>query len=96
MYNLVWKSLRFHKALRNLLSVNCPKPGYIVSTFYIFLKCCIEYTSPGTGSELTTLVVIVTESTGRCKSNYHITTTTTAPNCSVLITLQANFSRFRN
>jgi hypothetical protein len=35
--------------------------------------CCIEYTSPRTGIELTTLEVIG-------KSSYHMITTTTAPN----------------
>jgi len=38
-------------------------------------KCCIKYTSPWVGFELTTLVVISTDCTGSCKSNYH----TTAP-----------------
>jgi hypothetical protein len=33
-------------------------------------KCCIEYTSPWTGFELTTLVVIGTDWTGSYKSNY--------------------------
>ena len=40
---------------------------------------CIEYTSAWTGFELTTLVVIGTDCTGSCKSNYHMITTTTAP-----------------
>jgi hypothetical protein len=30
-------------------------------------KCCIEYTSPWMGFELTTLVVISTDCTGSCK-----------------------------
>jgi hypothetical protein len=34
-----------------------------------------------TGFELTTFVVIGTDCTGSCKSNYHTITTTTAPNC---------------
>jgi hypothetical protein len=37
-----------------------------------------EYISPWTGSDLTTLVVIGTDYTGSCKSNYQIITTTTA------------------
>jgi hypothetical protein len=37
----------------------------------------IEYTSLWTGFELTTSVVIVTDCTGSCKSNYHAITTTT-------------------
>jgi len=38
----------------------------------------IEYTSPWTGFELTTLVVIDTDCICRCKSNYHIIATMTA------------------
>ena len=43
--------------------------------------CCIEYNSPWAGFqiELTTLVVIVTDCIGSCKSNYHTITTTTTP-----------------
>ena len=41
--------------------------------------CCIKCTMPWTGLELTTLVVIGTDCTGSCKSNYH--TTTTVPWC---------------
>ena len=36
---------------------------------------CNEYTSPWAGFELTTLVVIGTDCTGSCKSNYHTITT---------------------
>ena len=39
----------------------------------------IEYTSPWTGFELTTLVVMGTDCPGSCKSNYHMITTTTTP-----------------
>ena len=41
--------------------------------------CCIEYTSPWAGFELTTLLVPVigTDCIGSCKSNYYIVTTTT-------------------
>ena len=42
-------------------------------------KCCIGYTSPWTGFELTTSVVISTDCTGSCTSNYHTIKTTTAP-----------------
>jgi len=34
--------------------------------------CCIEYTSTWMGFKLTTLVVIGTDCTGSCKSNYHM------------------------
>jgi hypothetical protein len=40
-------------------------------------QCCIEYTSPWTGFELSTSVVIGTDWTGSCNSNYHVITTTT-------------------
>jgi hypothetical protein len=39
---------------------------------------CIEYTSPSAGFKLTTLVVIGTDCTGSCKSNYHTIITNTA------------------
>jgi len=42
-------------------------------------ECCIEYTSPSAGFELTTLVVIGTECTGSRKSNNHTTMTMMAP-----------------
>ena len=40
-------------------------------------QCCIGYTLPWMGFELKTLVVIGTDCTGSCKSNYHMITTTT-------------------
>jgi hypothetical protein len=40
---------------------------------------CIEYTSPWTGFDLTTLVVIGTDCIGSCKSNYHAITTRKMP-----------------
>ena len=43
------------------------------------IYCCIEYTSPWAGFELTTLVVIGTDCIGSCKSNYHMITTTVSP-----------------
>ena len=50
-------------------------------------ECCIEYTSPCAGFELTTPVVIGTDCTGSCKSNHHAITTTTAPNINIFIGL---------
>jgi hypothetical protein len=44
-------------------------------------QCCIEYTSPWTGFELTTLVMIGSDCTGSCNSNYN--TTTTVSNCQI-------------
>ena len=41
----------------------------------LITKCYIEYTSPRVGFELTPLVVIGTDCTCSCKSNYHTTTT---------------------
>ena len=48
-------------------------------TSYITYKRCIKYISPWTVFELTTFVVIGTDCTCSCKSNYHTITTTTAP-----------------
>jgi hypothetical protein len=42
-------------------------------------QCCIEYTSPWTGFKLTIFMVIGTNCTGSCKSNYHAIKTTIAP-----------------
>ena len=52
----------------------CPK---LLTNFITF--CCIEYTSPWKGFELTILALICTGCTDRCKSNYHTITTMTAP-----------------
>ena len=41
-------------------------------------QCCFEYILSWTGFELTTLLVIGTDCTGRCKFNCHTITTTTA------------------
>ena len=55
------------------------KPEYRRKSLTNFIiKCCIEYTSTWTGLELRNLVVKGTDSTGRCKSNYHIITAMTA------------------
>jgi hypothetical protein len=43
------------------------------------MECWIENTSPWTGFELVTLVMICTDCTGTCRPNYHTITTTTAP-----------------
>ena len=42
---------------------------------------CIDYTSPWMGFEITTLVVIDTDCTVSCKSNYHMITTMTTRTC---------------
>ena len=52
------------------------KPEYLEKNFITY--CCM-YTSPWTGFKLTILVVIGTDCIGRCKSNYHMITTTTTP-----------------
>ena len=46
--------------------------------------CCIKYTLPWTWFKLATLVVIGTDCTGSCKSNYHAIMTMTAWNHSDL------------
>ena len=42
-------------------------------------SCCVEYTSPRTGFELTIFVVKATDGIGSCKSNYHTITTMAVP-----------------
>ena len=62
--------------------LECPEKTIDLSqvTDKLYYIMFIDYTSPWTGFELTTLLVIGTDCTGSCKSNYHaITTTTTAP-----------------
>ena len=46
------------------------------------LSTLFQYRSPWAGFELTTLVVLCTDCTYSCKSNYHKITTTTTP-CSI-------------
>ena len=50
----------------------------VTSHWQTLSQCCIDYTSPWNGIELTTLVVIGTDCTctGSCKSNYHTIMTT--------------------
>jgi hypothetical protein len=64
---------------------NQRKPTCRKSLTTLIHKCCVEYSSPSARFELTTLVVIGSDCTGSCKSNYHAVTTTTAP------TLQYNW-----
>ena len=45
----------------------------------LIINCCIEYTSPSAGFELTTSVLIGSYCAGSCKANYHTMTTTTVP-----------------
>ena len=54
-------------------------------------QCCIKYTSPWAGFELTSLVVMGTDCTGSCKSNYHTITTMMAPKL-----IWTSFIYFRN
>ena len=51
----------------------------VASHWQPFSHNVVEYTSPWTGFELTTLVVVGTDCTGSCKSNYHTIMATTAP-----------------
>ena len=47
--------------------------------------CCIECISPWVGFELVALLIIGTDCTGNCKSNYSMITTTAAA-CHVILT----------
>jgi hypothetical protein len=51
----------------------------VVRLTHLITLCCIEYTSPLAGFELTMLVVIDTDCVCSCNSNYHTFTTTTTP-----------------
>ena len=85
---VIWWAI--NKIEHMILSTNIPFHGGNRSTWRkpptcrksllnFITQCCIECTSPWAGFELTTLVVIGTGCTGRCKSNYHTITTMTAP-----------------
>jgi hypothetical protein len=65
-----WRKLEYPEKITDL-------PGVTDKLCYIY---CFEYTSPCTGFELTTLVVIDTDCTASCKSSYHTITTTTSTN----------------
>jgi hypothetical protein len=68
-------------------SSNSDKSFHLIARIKLWYICwcCIEYTSPWTGFELTTLVVIDTDCTGSCKSKYHTITTTTTSNVLILL-----------
>jgi hypothetical protein len=52
-----------------------PRPC-LKSLINFITYCCIEYISPWAVFELKTLLVIDTDCTDSCKSNYHTITTT--------------------
>jgi hypothetical protein len=70
---ILWRSILLMEKNR------VPGENHRPVTDKLYHKCCIEYTLQWTRFELTTLVVIGTDCTGSCKSNYHTITTTTAP-----------------
>jgi hypothetical protein len=53
-------------------------PTCCMSLTNFITYCCIKYTWPGTGFDLSTLVMIGIDCTGSCKSSY-LTTTTLLP-----------------
>ena len=59
-------------------------------------KCCIEYTTPWAGFELKVSVVIGTDCTGNCKSNYHTITTTTVPFSCMNIILKCSYLKIES
>ena len=62
------------------IGVHGGKPQTCLKSLTNFITYyCIEYTSPWTGFELTTLVMIGTDCTCSWISNYHIITNTTVP-----------------
>jgi hypothetical protein len=72
--NLNYLSSKYYQCLRYLCL-------FAYSGVQLIL-CCVW-----TGFEITTLVVIGTDCTGSCKSNYHTFTTTTAPNTSLHVSV---------
>ena len=52
-------------------------PWHVIDEMYN-IKFCMEYTAPWAGFELTTLVVIVVDLVGSCKSTYDTVKTTTS------------------
>ena len=71
------------------------KPSICRKSLSDFITCCIEYTSPWTGFKLTTLVVIGTDCTCSCKSNYNTIMTTTVPSVTSVIYLNHYLSNFK-
>ena len=63
-----WQSVKFVE------QTGVPGENHKLTNFVTL--CCIKYTLPWMGFELTTLVVIGTDCIGSCKSNYHTITTT--------------------
>jgi hypothetical protein len=60
------------------------KPGNLSQVTENFItQCCIVYTFPLAGFELTTLVAMCTDCTGSCKSNYHMIMTTRYCICNI-------------
>jgi len=62
---------------REKWSTRRKQPTCCKSLTNFITQCCIEYTSPWARFELKTLLVIGTDYTGSCKTNYHTITTTT-------------------
>jgi hypothetical protein len=56
--------------------------SYSINTLFWLDDIGVPHTSPWTWFEFTTLVVIGTDCTGSCKSNYHTITTTTVSSMS--------------
>ena len=73
---ILWRSILLTKETR--VHRENHRPATSLTNFITY--CCIRHSSPWTGFKLTTLVVIGTDCTNSCKSNYNTITTMTAPN----------------
>jgi hypothetical protein len=63
----------------NLVMITGMFPYNVSKNEKVHINLIFDILQVESGFELTTLVVIGTDGTGSCKSNYHTITTTTAP-----------------
>ena len=73
MKTLFWDRVRVFNVTFKNISVLSWRFVLLVEETGIPGENHLDYTSPWTGFELTTLVLVGTDCTGNCKSNYHMT-----------------------
>jgi hypothetical protein len=95
-YTLPIVHMWFNGCNNKSLCVYCKTNDLPQSLTNFITYCCIDYTSPIAGFELTTLVVIGTDCTGSFYSNYHTITTTTVPFFSITVSNMSNITLYNN